>query len=314
MKKNKKIASKIISEIWHADDADDTDKRRFFYRVYPVIGGMTSYLKRRGKMRGSKNPLHTLITSVASSLKFRYLFSVVESRRDDTLLTVDFNLRRMSDIHTLQSPAGTILPADKYQWACNRETYSKRLAENRIVFKKGRTGQWSVFYKIYLNEEKGKLKFDENGNTMMKGKNISSVILNPLYREGNMEIKELFDSYPFSYPKPVALIKTLLQSSTDKNSVVLDFFSGSATTAHAVMQLNAEDGGNRKFIMVQLPELTPENSEAKKAGYINICEIGKERIRRAGEKIFHELTKNSLFAGTASKLDFGFKVFKIKNI
>ena len=214
----------------------------------------------------------------------------------------------------IECPDGTFLLGVDNQWKCNQKTYCKRLSENRIVFKKGQNEEWKVYYKMYLNEERGKLKFDDNGNTVNKGQNISSMLLTPLNRDGKNEIRKLFSSDLFSYPKPVELVKKLIQASTDKNSLVLDFFSGSATTAHAVMQLNAEDGGNRKFIMVQLPESTPENSEAKKAGYINICEIGKERIRRAGEKIFHELTKSSLFAGTASKLDFGFKVFKLKNI
>ena len=88
----------------------------------------------------------------------------------------------------------------------------------------------------------------------------------------------------FSYPKSAKFIKTLISTMLEEDFIVLDFFSGSATTAHAVMQLNAEDGGNRKFIMVQLPEPTDEKSEAYKAGYMNISEIGKERIRRAGEK------------------------------
>ena len=105
--------------------------------------------------------------------------------------------------------------------------------------------------------------------------------------------------------------------STDKDSIILDFFSGSATTAHAVMQLNAEDGGNRKFIMVQLPELTDEKSEAYKAGYKTICEIGKERIRRAGKKIKEELAvkqqENGLFTKQEEKqtLDVGFRVLKL---
>ena len=109
----------------------------------------------------------------------------------------------------------------------------------------------------------------------------------------------------FDYPKPVSLIERCLQLYSDKDSLILDFFSGSATTAHAVMQLNAEDGGNRKFIMVQLPELTDEKSEAYKAGYKNICEIGKERIRRAGKKIKSD---NPL---TTQNLDTGFRVLKL---
>lgn len=110
----------------------------------------------------------------------------------------------------------------------------------------------------------------------------------------------------FSYPKPVILLKKIINSITNSNDIILDFFSGSATTAEAVMQLNAEDGGNRKFIMVQLPEQTDEKSQAYKAGYKNICEIGKERIRRAGEKILEE-NKDKENIG---KLDVGFRVLK----
>lgn len=122
----------------------------------------------------------------------------------------------------------------------------------------------------------------------------------------NLELLNLNDD--FSYPKPLSLLKEVILGATfftpDKEDVVLDFFSGSATTAHAVMQLNAEDGGNRKFIMVQLPEPCNEKSEAFKSGYKNICEIGKERIRRAGKKIIEETGKTDL--------DIGFRVFKIK--
>ena len=110
---------------------------------------------------------------------------------------------------------------------------------------------------------------------------------------------------PFDTPKVVDIVKEHIQSLSNNNSFILDFFSGSATTAHAVMQLNAEDGGNRKFILVQLPEETPEDSEAYKAGYKNICEIGKERIRRAGKKIKEESPL------TTQDLDTGFRVFRV---
>ena len=119
---------------------------------------------------------------------------------------------------------------------------------------------------------------------------------------------------PFDFPKPVGLIKYLLYIlRQDDDACILDFFSGSATTAHAVMQLNAEDGGNRKFIMVQLPEATDEKSEAYKAGYKNICEIGKERIRRAGKKILEEqkAKQGDLFSGEQKPLDIGFRVLKL---
>lgn len=125
------------------------------------------------------------------------------------------------------------------------------------------------------------------------------------YSSGNgiKIIKELFGTRLFNYSKPLDLIKDFLEIATNQNDLILDFFSGSATTAHAVMQLNAEDGGNRRYICVQLPEQTEENSEAYKAGYKNICEIGKERIRRAGEKIKEE--------NSDKDLDVGFKVFKL---
>ena len=125
--------------------------------------------------------------------------------------------------------------------------------------------------------------------------------------DGTKEITELMGGKIFSYPKTIRLIKLFVELSTklSKDSIILDFFSGSATTAHAVMQLNAEDGGNRKFIMVQLPEATDEKSEAYKAGYKNICEIGKERIRRAGKKIKEESPL------TTQNLDTGFRVLKL---
>ena len=123
--------------------------------------------------------------------------------------------------------------------------------------------------------------------------------------DGTKEVEQLIGRAVFTYPKPISLIKRLHNLISDKDSIVLDFFSGSATTAHAVMQLNAEDGGNRKFIMVQIPEECDEKSEAYKASYKNICEIGKERIRRAGRKIKEESPL------TTGELDIGFRVLKL---
>ena len=120
--------------------------------------------------------------------------------------------------------------------------------------------------------------------------------------EARKEIKELFKKPPFDSPKPTRLLLQILKLATNKDNLILDFFSGSATTAHAVMKLNAEDGGHRKFIMVQIPEVTDEKSEAYKAGYKNICEIGKERIRRAAKKIAEE--------NPEAKFDGGFRVLK----
>lgn len=124
-------------------------------------------------------------------------------------------------------------------------------------------------------------------------------------QDSDKEFLELFDSKYFDYTKPIALVYNLIKSNYTQEQIILDFFSGSATTAHAVMKLNAEDGGNRKFIMVQLPEKTDEKSEAYKAGYSTICEIGKERIRRAGKKVKEEAGEK------ADKLDIGFRVLKL---
>lgn len=142
-----------------------------------------------------------------------------------------------------------------------------------------------------------------------------STVLNTVFNtQATRELRSLFDNQEFfDFPKPVDLIKLVIEQGTTVNAedkdIILDFFSGSATTAHAVMQLNAEDGGNRQFIMVQLPEVCDEKSEAYKAGYQNICEIGKERIRRAGKKILEE--NNQMTLEDKEQLDIGFKVFKL---
>lgn len=151
----------------------------------------------------------------------------------------------------------------------------------------------------------------------------TSVPYSVFYRDGRASTKRLralFGADVFENPKDELIIRSLLEFTSTEESIILDFFSGSATTAHAALQLNAEDGGNRKFVLVQLPEATPADSEARKAGYVNICEIGKERIRRAGEKIKAELYEKQkgqppLLAGEKSanpdNLDIGFKVFKL---
>ena len=137
-------------------------------------------------------------------------------------------------------------------------------------------------------------------------------------QESDNEFRALFDGKYFDYTKPVMLLYNLIKSNYTENQIILDFFSGSATTAHAVMKLNSEDGGNRKFIMVQLPEETDPKSEAYKAGFKNICEIGKERIRRAGKQIVSEMKsdidKGGLFAAVEEErhdLDLGFRVLKL---
>lgn len=151
------------------------------------------------------------------------------------------------------------------------------------------------------------LRRDVGEEAAEKRKSITDLLLNDFgdNQESDKEFLELFDKKYFDYTKPIKLIYNLVKSNFTEEGIILDFFSGSATTAHAVMQLNSEDGGNRKFIMVQLPEKTDEKNEAFKAGYKNICETGKERIRRAGKKIKEESPL------TTQDLDTGFRVLKL---
>lgn len=189
------------------------------------------------------------------------------------------------------------------RWICGKEKYEELKKENLIEFQYNeKENKWQVMQKFYLD---GRLKQPSNLWKNIEGN-----------KKGTREIRELFDGNKiFDFPKPVQLILYALQLITSSSDIILDFFSGSSTTAHSVMQLNAEDGGNRKYIMVQLPEVCDEKSEAYKAGYKTICEIGKERIRRAGEKIKEEIEKENsqLKLGEEPKKvpDIGFKVFKL---
>ena len=217
--------------------------------------------------------------------------------RSDNLLVKSFS---QSGVYPIVNPntGEEFWPSEGNCWRASQDTMKTWLAENRIYF--GKDGKGAPQLKRYLNEvQQGRVPitwwtFDEVGHN----------------DAANKEVQALFGSKaPFDTPKPTTLIEQMLRIGSDKDSIILDFFSGSATTAHAVMQLNAEDGGNRQFIMVQLPELCDEKSEAYKSGYKNICEIGKERIRRAGKK----LTENNgqLALEEKKPLDIGFKVFKL---
>lgn len=178
-------------------------------------------------------------------------------------------------------------------WRYTEDVMKKLIADNRVWF--GADGNNVPAIKKFLTEVKQGIacqtiwKYEEVGHN----------------QEGKKELKSLFpEGIPFDTPKPTRLVERMLRLAGQDDFIALDFFSGSATTAHAVMQLNAEDGGKRKFIMVQLPEKTDEKSEAYKAGYKNICEIGKERIRRAGAKIKEENPMDTV------DLDVGFRVLK----
>ena len=199
------------------------------------------------------------------------------------------NLSKQKD-YTVIIPLkdGTIITWPSY---APQYTIDKWIKEGKIFVGKNKT----PYVKSYLKDE-------------LQGQKPSNIITQEYgtTKAGSIEMRKIFgDKEIFPYPKPTALIKRLLTIGSHKDSIILDFFSGSATTAHAVMQLNAEDGGHRKFIMVQLPEKCDEKSEAYKAGYKNICEIGKERIRRAGKKIKEDSPL------TTQDLDVGFRVLKL---
>lgn len=176
-------------------------------------------------------------------------------------------------------------------WRFSKETMQSKINEGRIIFPKNDDGR--------PREKKYLLELDSTFT------GISSILTEEVgfTLNGSREVRSLMGGKYFDFPKPVSLIKSILKQADQQDAVILDFFSGSATTAHAVMQLNAEDQGKRKFIMVQLPELTDEKSEAYKVGYKNICEIAIERIRRAGDKIVEETGKTDI--------DTGYKVFKL---
>lgn len=187
--------------------------------------------------------------------------------------------------YKIEAPDGTMLEG---KWFRSEERFKKDLATGEVRFLKKSDGTWSVQFK----------------QRMAEGKKVRSILGENEFKSNPQDLESIGLGGIFPFPKPLYLIHYLVQSLVNSDDIVLDFFSGSATTAHAVMQLNAEDGGNRKFIMVQLPEVTDEKSEARKAGYANICEIGKERIRRAGKKIKAEHPE-------AKDLDIGFRVLRL---
>ena len=194
-------------------------------------------------------------------------------------------LSLLSDLNSME-----ILPrkvkSEDGRWLWSREKFERD--NESLEYKNG-----TLYRKVYYNPEEDQSKYESHKTWLDMYPN----------RLGAKALKDLNIGEYFDYSKPMELIKFLLDMAADDDSIVLDYFSGSATTAHAVMELNKEDGGNRKFIMVQLPEACDKKSIAFKEGYKNICEIGKERIRRAGKKIIEETGKTDL--------DVGFRVLKL---
>ena len=191
-------------------------------------------------------------------------------------------------------------PSSESGWRFQKSTVESLIQENRIIWPKNPNSK--PRFKRYLNE----LKNEFTG--------FSSILESDFTSQGTKELREIFGKETLKFPKPVSLISVLINQALKVDDIILDFFAGSGTSAHAVYELNKNDGGNRKYICVQLPEKTEEDSDAFKAGYKTIAEICKERIRRVIKKIKDEKKKNpDLFADQKKDLDLGFKVFKLKS-
>lgn len=204
--------------------------------------------------------------------------------------------KRPNLVYEIVSPDGRIITHPTNAWKHSKEEYERYARENMLWW--GLDGK--ALYprlKVYLSEARGltPINFwsqEYAGNT----------------DQGGLELKKLMDNHKvFDFPKPVKLIKRVLEHGSDKDCLIMDFFAGSSTTAQAVMELNAEDGGNRRFILIQMPEIVPEKSEAGTMGFKTICDLGKERIRRVGNRI------NTEHPLVAKNLDTGFRVFKLSD-
>ena len=206
--------------------------------------------------------------------------------------------------YPITTPSGRVVepPAGRC-WRLSAKAFAERLQDNRIWF--GPDGNGTPRIKRFLTE----LKFEGMAPTsILFYKEVGHS------QEGAQEVSKILDGGFFSGPKPIRLMRRLMTlANLEKDSIIVDFFSGSASKAHAVMELNKDDNSNRKFVMVQLPHKCEENSEAAKAGYSNICEIGKERIRRAGAKILEEVKANQNMFSEDYQLDIGFKVYRLQN-
>jgi len=206
---------------------------------------------------------------------------------------------RPNQMYSITTPSGVVVqPPQGRCWKNLEDVYLQYLKEGRLWF--GADGKGVPRQKTYLSERNGKIGWSWWSNSEVGHT-----------QEGTQELKTLMEAPAFDFPKPVKLIHRMVALASRDDDIIFDFFSGSATTAHAVMQLNTEDGGNRRFIMVQLPEVCDESSEAYKAGYKNICEIGKERIRRAGKKLLESDSGQTSMDGDKPSLDVGFRVFKL---
>ena len=212
----------------------------------------------------------------------------------------DKSLQDSKGLHfDILCPDGSYLKGSENQWKCNEETFKNRLNDNRIVFTKKSNGQWICNYKIYLNEEKGELVYDDDGNIRTRGQNLSSIQIDDL--NGTDDFTSLgFDGKLFKNPKPISMIEKLLQVSMKKEDIFLDFFCGSSSSIHSFLNYLAKIHNCCNYIAVQVKEEVKENLKRFEFNYID--EIGMERIRRAAKKIKEE---------TGADIDYGFKHYTL---
>ena len=321
------------------DDNEVTNLRRVCDEVFGeenFVGAILWKKKTNGNNMGIIPPVHDYILVYSKSMidigdigyemteeHIAKTYSNPDNDPRGPWTTTDLSANHKGPYFAITNPAtgDTFYPPEGRYWVFNENEVLRRIEEGRIIF--GKSGTTRPVQKVFASDRVlGKIRaeswWDRHG----------------MNEDATAEIRDLFGQGKlFTHPKPSKLILNLVKIATNKDDIILDFFSGSATTAHAVMQLNAEDGGNRRFILVQLPEVCDENSEAFKAGYKNICEIGKERIRRAGKKILdsqctskihnsqciihNEKDRRQTFEGNYElsimnyELDAGFRVFKL---
>ena len=301
------------------DDNEQANLKRLCDEIFGEENFVGEFIWK--KKQGGGNDSNIIV------VEHEYIISYIKGNKSDFIFNLDANYKLNDNLYPFRDQKGEygLVTLDKSSIRFSDSLVFEIKSPNgdsfypRVIKGKQSCWRWS---KAKVEENYSELVF-KDGKVYTKyyrpeGVTPRSLLIDAVYgrtETGNDDIKELFVNLnPFSYPKPVKLLNHFISIGKNKNDTILDFFSGSATTAHAVMQLNSEDKGNRKYIMVQLPEITDEKSEAFKAGYKNIAEIGKERIRRAGEKIKQEIEEynSNLKLGEEPKKvpDIGFKVFK----
>lgn len=297
----KKLCDEIFGEdnfianvVWHNKEGGGGSDSRLFKIKHEYLLVYARQIEEAGVYgEGIENAERYTETDEYVESRGKHLLIRLESGSLGYLPSLDF---------PITTPDGIVIHPNTDDQKIKRWRWSKPkvdwgMKNGYVVFKKGGNGEWAVYTKQYTNA-------DNSGNIAERKKPPMAVVEKFSTTQSAKELVKLFNGKRyFDYPKPTEYMKWILQRSSAEDDLILDFFSGSATTAHAVTELNAEDGGTRKWIMVQLPEETDETSEAYKAGYKTIPEISRERIRRAGDKITAE--------NPEAKVDYGFRALSI---